>query len=50
MNYSSYKRTEEIVDKYIKKGANIKNDSGLLIMDMPTLVNIIEEYHHEQRR
>ena len=43
MNSRSYKRIEEIVNKYIKKGANIKNDSGLLIMDMPTLVNIIEE-------
>lgn len=35
---------QQTVDRLIKEGANISNKSGLLTMDMSTLITIIEEY------
>jgi hypothetical protein len=38
---------KDTINRLIQEGANIKNDNGLLIMDMDTLIKIIEEYSYE---
>jgi hypothetical protein len=45
--YSWEESIKDTINRLIQEGANIKNDNGLLIMDMDTLIKIIEEYSYE---
>lgn len=45
--YSLKESVQNTINSLVHEGANIKDDSGMLIMDMDTLIRIIEEYCYE---